>query len=1097
MTRRSREALRIGERLFFLTHSELRTATPCSSGLGILQSLVRRHQLDFVACSLAAALLAHTPLFAEQKESLRAIAAETELSGQVMSASGEAITRAKVSVVRRQSETPYSTFTGGDGHFSFTTLTVGEYRLTVTAEGYKTFSVSRLSLMAGDRVKVDAVMEHGNGSEVVQGSEKSVVSHVGTAVAEKSISDLPENQRNFINVVQVSRGASEGSTNDASSGSRPGAQHQSSAVSLGGQRESTNDSMIDGVDNNERINSQVALHPSIESIGELQVLASVYPANFGHAGGGVINVITKSGTDRLHGSVYEYFRNDLLDSFPFEFGAHNRKPELRQNQFGGSLGGPVSRHHTFFFGDYEGFRLVEGRAPLELTVPTAYEHDHPGDFTDVGGPLLTQLDPVGLAYFGLYPKPNVSGSSDLFVSGANGSNFAHAGDLRIDHGISGADLLFGRFSYTQSSAYIPGEFPKQEEDGMAIEPGGSLTSLPGSLHDAAGNAVLSYSHTFGPHLSLQLQTGYTFWREADDGLNPNTAVNRGFGQPGINLPSTSNGLAPINVIQAAPLGTDGYNRPTGQGDNVFQYSGTATWNRGRHGMSFGAALIDRRWRDIGSSAGLGMWVVNDLPSLLQGQFLQVQRQVDLVNFHYHSSEPSIFIQDEWKALPNLSLSVGLRYDIFTPPVEAHNRLSNFDLLSGKIVVAGRDGVSRTAGVRTDYSGIGPRVGFSWKVLKSATLSAGYGIVSFRPDGGFVYKAEPFIYSFGVCSSKTCSDGFTGLAAGLPFTANPSVTDPSGVLRSMRPFDYHNSYMQQFNVGLEQRHGTNIVRVFYVGTLGRHMTRGFPDINAPPPNTAANPNPLRPFYATAPHLTSIHYIDAEGSSSYNALQASAARMSSKGLTAQLNYTMAHGLDDSSGNTFGAVPRLASSLDYGNSGLDVRHRATASVFYELPFGKKATGARGLLTKSWQLNFSGVWSTGLPFTVSNATDVSNTNPGASGLDRPNQIAKAVLANSGESRFFNTAAFAAQAPGTLGNERNNQLYGPHNRRVDTSLFKEFVVADGVTLQFRTEIFNLTNTANFAAPASVLGGANFGQLTQLTARYSPREIQVAARLHF
>jgi hypothetical protein len=193
----------------------------------------------------------------------------------------------------------------------------------------------------------------------------------------------------------------------------------------------------------------------------------------------------------------------------------------------------------------------------------------------------------------------------------------------------------------------------------------------------------------------------------------------------------------------------------------------------------------------------------------------------------------------------------------------------------------------------------------------------------------------------------------------------------------------------------------------------------------------------------------------------------------------------------------MPSLSSTLDYGNSNFDVRQRMAATLFYPLPFGKASTGMKGLLTKSWQLNLAGVWSTGLPFTVLNATDVSNTNPGAYAADRPDQLGSARLAHPTVGRFFNMDAFAAQAPGTLGNERRNQLYGPHNRRLDVSLFKNIPIASEANLQIRAELFNVMNTANFAPPASVLGAANFGQLTQMTAGYTPRELQLAVRLQF
>jgi hypothetical protein len=1019
------------------------------------------------------------------------------LIGRVVEASGESVSGAAVVLENLQTHKQDATVSATDGSFRFTNLPSGEYRLQIAAVGYKTFNITKLPLVEGDQARANAVMQSGNASDVVQGSASSVVSRVGTALGGKSVSDLPENQRNFVNLVQISGGANEGSTNNSASGSRPGAQHQSSAVSLGGQPQTTNNSLIDGVDNNERINSQIALHPSVDAINEVQVFASAYPADLGHAGGGVINVVTKSGTNRFHGSLYEYFRNDVLDAYAFQFGAHNRKPELRQNQFGGSLGGPIGHHGTYFFGDYEGFRLVQGRAPVELTVPTAYEHDHPGDFTDVGGPLLTQLDPIGVAYFKLYPLPNVTGSTNQFVSAANGSNISHIGDLRIDQRISTRDRFFSRFSYNRTFVDIPGQFPRVREGGMTIDPGGSLTSFPGNMDDAAASVVLDYVHIFDPHLTLDLRAGYTYWSEIDTGLNPNVAVNSRFGQPGVNLPSTSNGLAPINVLQSAPLGTDGYYRPINQDDNVYQYGGALTWDRGNHNMKFGASLVRRDWSNIGSGSGLGMWVVNDLPSLLQGQFLQVQREVDLVHSHYGSWEPSAYIQDEWKALPNLSLSLGLRYDIFTSPTEIQNRLSNFDLSTGKIVIAGQNGVSNTAGVGTDHTGIAPRFGFNWKMRPATILSGGYGIVNFRPIDTFVYKAQPSIDSFGICSSLTCPGGFTSLAAGLPAVNNhPDASNPSGVLLGMRAFDYHNSYIQQFNLGLEQQHGSNTMRLFYVGALARHVSRVF-DINSPPPNTSPDPNMLRPFYSTVPNLTTVYYTDTKASSSYNALQASYAHSYRNGLTAQFNYTWAHGLDDTSGGGFGTLPTLSYKLDYGNSSFDVRHRMAATVFYDLPFGKSATGVKARLIKSWQLNLAGVWSTGLPFTVLNASDVSNTNPGAFAADRPNQLGNAALNNPGVRRFFNTGAFAAQSSGTLGSERSNQLYGPRNRRLDASVFKNISIGKEASLQFRTEIFNVTNTANFASPAAVLGGSNFGQLTQMTAGYAPREVQFALRLQF
>jgi hypothetical protein len=859
----------------------------------------------------------------------------------------------------------------------------------------------------------------------------------------------------------------------------------------------TNNSMLDGVDNNERINALIMVHPSVESIETVQIFANAYPASLGQAGGGVINVLSRSGTDAFHGSLYEYFRNDLLDTYPYQFGARNPKPKLRQNQYGASLGGPLATKRTHFFADYEGFRLIQGRAPTVLTVPTAYQHDHPGDFSDVGGPMLASMDTVGLAYFSLYPVPNVAGSSNQFVSAPSGSNLAHSADLRIDQGLRSQDKIYGRFSVNRTSVSIPGQFPSVQRGGITLQPGGSLTSYPGDIADFSVNTVLAYTHVFRPNLLLELKAGYTFLNEVSFGLNSNVAANQSFGQPNINLPSTSNGLAPINVVQASPLGTDGLYRPSNQLDNTFQYGGVVRWTRGRHAFSTGSSLVRKQWSNFGSGAGLGSWTVADLPSLLRGNFLQVYREVDLVVPHFRLWDFSAYLQDEWKLTSRFGVSLGLHYDLMTQPTEVRNQLGNFDFSAGKIVLAGQEGVSPTADVRSDRANFAPRIGFEWGVRPSTTLRGGYGLVYFRPESYFVFANQPFVYTFGLCSSQTCPGGYNTLAAGLPVPARPDISNPSGVLTDNRAFDLHASAMHQFNLGIEEQFGGNTVSFFYVSAVGRNIGRTFRDYNAPPPNTSSTPNVLRPLYPRAPELTAVGYRDSKGSSSYNAMQARFTHASQNGLTANVNYTLAHGLDNVSAGGFGTVPSLSTTLDYGNSNIDVRHRVVATVFYDLPFGKNINGPRAFLERGWQVNLAGVWSTGLPFTVLNANNVSNTNPGTSGVDRSDLVGDPSLSSRSVKKFFNTDAFRAQLPGTLGNERSNQLYGPSNRHLDGSLFKNFAIHKETTLQFRTEVFNLTNTANFAAPAAILGGSNFGQLTQLTGGYSPREIQFALKLQF
>jgi hypothetical protein len=321
-----------------------------------------------------------------------------------------------------------------------------------------------------------------------------------------------------------------------------------------------------------------------------------------------------------------------------------------------------------------------------------------------------------------------------------------------------------------------------------------------------------------------------------------------------------------------------------------------------------------------------------------------------------------------------------------------------------------------------------------------------------------------------------------------------------------------SYYHQFNLTTQKDFSGNVVTLAYIGMLGLHVVQRIPDFNAPPPNACGQPgnsctnaNTLRPYYALQPGLGQITGIQSEGNSSYHALEVIYERRPKKGLTVGANFTWARGLDDAyalsrtagSGDGFGYVPSKIGQLDYGNSNVDVRNRFAATANYELPFGKSLTGIEGLLAKGWQTNMLMVWSTTNPFTVTNSSDTSNTNPGAANADRPNQIASWHVSNPTPSLFFNTAAFQKQTFGTLGSERRNQLYGPHFRHVDLSVFKTFPIHEQVNLQFRAEAYNIANTTNFNTPNSSLGTATFGQLTSTSPNYTPRLFQLALKLQF
>jgi len=622
------------------------------------------------------------------------------LNGSAVDLAGKAIGGVKVVITDLDTKQSYTASSDVSGAFHFSAVPAGQYRLEAGKSGYNSFLIKTMPLMEGDVVKATIKMQAGSASEVVEGGTNSAISSSGALLAGKVLNDIPENQRNFVNIVQLSNGANEGSTNQASNYS-PGAQHGSSSVSVGGQLELLNNVLLDGVDNIAYSNGTIAVHPSVDAIAGMQVSGSAYSASLGRAGGGVINVSTRSGEKKFHGTVYEYLRNDALDTHPFMFGATGvRKPEVRQNQFGGAIDGPLWKNRTTFFADYEGFRLLQGRPPSKLTVPTAYEHDNPGDFSDIGGVTLTaaEMDKVGLQYFKLFPKPNTGGTtSTSFISVPVASNFTHIGDLRIDHKISQKDQFFGRFSYNAMTVNVPGAFPAVTMDGLTIYPRGQQNPSPGTKTVDSLNQILSYTRNFSKTLSMNLKAGYVWWDEKAGALNTGNNLNAAFGQPGVNVDSSTTGLAPVNVLAAAVLGNSGYNRPLAQVSNAFNYKGEVDWQAGKHNLAIGAGMVRRLWSDKwpGGDA-LGYWNVVDLPNLLEGNFKQVVQMRNLILPHYRFFETNAYAQDEWRATSDLSITVGVRYDVFTQPVEKRNIMSNFDSKTGAILVAGKDGVSASA-----------------------------------------------------------------------------------------------------------------------------------------------------------------------------------------------------------------------------------------------------------------------------------------------------------------------------------------------------------------------------------------------------------------
>jgi hypothetical protein len=795
--------------------------------------------------------------------------------------------------------------------------------------------------------------------------------------------------------------------------------------------------------------------------------------------------------NKFHGSAYEFLRNDKLDGRDFFFtAAQGKKPELRQNQFGGSVGGPIFHNKTFFFGDYEALRLVKGMNPYNSSVPNVAEYTainavplatassttiasvfpalfpagnycH-GSLTVLcstnGIPATQVVDPITLNYLKLYPLPNLG--TGTYETAPNKTQFGHTADARVDHTINQNNRIFFRFNYNKVSGQIPapigaGANPKATGALATIVPTGNYWDYTGPATDKAYQYALGYTHIFSQNLVMDLRAAYTRVNNFSQPNNYNTNADQTFGLPANGSLTTA--LTPTGVGHwtFSPLG-DGAYVPLQDIDNTYQYSGTVSYALRNHNMKLGAGLIRRQARNLQSAFpfgdfefGLATDTTNDqiLASTLAGAFDSTSYNADygaggVVNTpDYRTWEPSFFLQDNWKVSPKLTVTYGLRYDVYTPFTEAHNKLSNFDFntavaatsstaAGNALQVAGINGVSSSAGIQTDHAGFGPRIGFSYSLRPTTVLRGGYGISYF--PGNYTANADlknaPFTTSYGpscvsdlaaafyananstatqnpACSTVagyTAATYQTAFDKGLPTPAGQTIH--SAALGAMFAEDpkLKTSMIQQFNLQVEHQFGPNVLTIGYVGNAGQHLPELFNDINVPTPaqvlaSKSTGYNAPRPLNATLPNVGQIKWLASGGVSNYNGLQTSFQRRFSKGLAFDANYTWGHALSDIVGFSqegyqgWGdADPTQVRKIEYGNAENDIRSRFALSIDYELPF-KNHQGPEKYALDGWEVNSIVAWQTGKPTSITNTggsyNDVANPLYGG-GSDRPNQI-------------------------------------------------------------------------------------------------------------
>jgi hypothetical protein len=1060
------------------------------------------------------------------------------VQGTVLDPTGAVVPNATVKITNDATNRVLETTSAADtGVFSFPGLQVGRYTLNVQARGFAGYT-QPVQLDPGQVVNAQVTLQAGNVSQSVTVTEEagvvdSATSDIGSTIRGRQVTELPLNGRNFTQLATLVPGVSRGVPTSAATGINGNAETfrygnvGGAALVVNGLRPQANNFLLDGADNNESLVNTIVFFPSPDAVQEFRLQTSVAPAEYGRAGGAIVNTSIKSGSNEIHGSAFEYLRNSDLDARPTF--ATDKTP-FRRNQFGGTIGFPVIKNKFFLFGDYQGLRQSQPLASKYVTVPTAAMRN--GDFSALLDPSVSglsqpyiihdvttglpyanniipasQINKVGQNYLNAFPLPTLTNQvqQNYYVQEVQTQQFDDF-DIRGDYILSQNDLLFGRFSYGQDSSTTSSEFPNL--------PAGFGT---GSNFNQPRGFVLGETHTFSPSLINELRLN---WQREYLGYNPplgNQSISANLGIPNANTSPLLGGGALIGGFGSQIEYTGDYGLYAVP-QNTYQIVDSFTKVFGRHSVKFGANLIWRQVNYFRPKAGKGYFFLYgngqgpgstgyEVSDLLAGFVNNYQIGAQTGYFGTRSWEDGFFLQDDWKVTSRLTLNLGLRYDYLSWPTEQFDRQSNFDLSTGTVALAGKNGYN-SALIHSDNNNFAPRVGFAYLLTRDAktVLRGGYGMFYFIDRGGIdnqLGQNPPFSgiaqydytngYRITLSGAGSAPASATGAlpAAGFPSSFDPN--NPANISMVAALMNNRTPYVQQYNVQLQREvFRDSLLSIGYVGTAGRKLSFYY-NANQQYFNAA-------PGARLYPNLGSITVLADRGISDYNSLQIEFEKRMSKGLQFRAAYTYSKNIDDGDGAFDGAQPQDINNfaLERGPASTDQRHLFVASSLYELPFGRGRTfGANwsrplDTVLGGWQLNGIWTWQSGLPLNITQSATL-----------RPDVTGPIHVFGSTQG-WFDTSVLVPVAqtyagsgvytgPGNLG---RNGIYGPGNITLDMSVFKNFPITERIKLEFRSEFFNIANHPHYAQPDTVLGDANFGKITS-TLVSTERQIQFGARVTF
>jgi hypothetical protein len=1107
--------------------------------------------------------------------STRPVAGQTfgVITGEVHDTSGAVIAGAAVVVTNEATGATRNTVANEVGTYSFPSLPPGTYDLKVSTSGFQTVTRNNVELQVQQTARVDFTLELGQQTQVVEvtGGAPLVTTEdatIGTVIENRRIVELPLNGRNFLSLVSLAPNVTSGfgATTSAIPG-QVGDRANLTAISVGGQRPMFNHFTLDGLENTFVEGNTYEVLPSIDALQEFKVQTGIYPAEFGREVT-QINVSTKAGGNDYHGTLFEFLRNDVLDAKIYAFGASRPDKEpFKWNQFGFTLGGPISipklfngKNKLFFMANYEGFRERQAIQNV-ATVPTAAMRA--GNFSAPGIPTIydpltrvtqasgtitaspfagniipaNRIAPTSTKLLQFLPLPNQPGSAlaSDYQAGALAVINRDQFNLRTDFVESSRSSWFGRYSWGNESQFGPGLFPLIGQT-VIDDPWQALISntrvFSPSLVNEARFGVVEFANNTLPETAYKVNG---VGELAIPGLAP-SADPAGWGIPNITVTGISSFGSPSSIVSLLYSTT-------------FQWVDNVTWIHRNHSLRFGAEIRRDRFNPTGQQFGAGGFTFGGQATqdpaisssagygtadLMLGDMSLARQGVKPFFGQFRATSQAYYIDDSWKVRPNLTITLGLRYE-FTPPY--YDKSQNFanvlipfwDDGAGPItdqslhptlvrigsgnfyqglsiqypsnVQVARNGSLGPDGIFPDYKDWAPRLGIAWSK----------GRWTVRTGAGVFYSQDATSTTVDVARNTSGTQVVQANAS----TINLNWSDPylnggntSQNLINMPQYlatDPHRLTPRTVqliaNIQREISKDT-VLEVGYVGALGRRLEQ-YRAINAASPS----PTGTQVSRVNFPELAVIYLVDAVGKSDYDALSAKLQRRFSGGLTYLASYTWSKSIDTGSGirtpagDTQEAQNDACIQCDRALSAFNAAHRFVMSTLYELPFGKGRRfldhgGITNAVVGNWQLSSILTLQTGFPL---NIVDGKNqTNDFITSIDRPNATGQTLALPRGQQdpqKFFNTGAVALEPFGTFGNLGRNVLIGPGIINLDFAAMKSIPILESRRLELRFESFNATNHPNWGTPDVTLLDAAFGKVT--TTRTPMRQLQGSLKFYF